>query len=197
MCAEPGRHRSKEDGLSAGTWLAVASGIALASACGLRAFLPLWILGLLGRAHVVPLAASMQWLSHDFALVALGVATVIEIAADKIPVVDHVLDVLGLAVRPAAAWLASYAVFRDWPTPWGQGASLALAVLALGIQVAKAKLRIGTTAVTLGHGNPLVSVVEDVASLVMALAALLAPVVALVVVIALFLAAARARRQTA
>jgi hypothetical protein len=124
-------------------WLAVASGIALASACGLRAFLPLWILGLLGRTHVVPLAASMEWLAHDCALVALGVATVVEIAADKIPVVAHVLDVLGLAVRPAAAWLASYAVFHDWPTPWGQGASLALAVLALGIQVAKAKLRIG------------------------------------------------------
>ena len=54
----------------------------------------------------------MEWLAHDFALVALGVATVVEIAADKIPVVDHVLDVLGLAVRPAAAWLASYAVFH-------------------------------------------------------------------------------------
>jgi hypothetical protein len=178
-------------------WLAVASGIALASACGLRAFLPLWILGLLGRTHVVPLAASMEWLAHDFALVALGVATVVEIAADKIPVVDHVLDVLGLAVRPAAAWLASYAVFHDWPTPWGQGASLALAAFALGIQVAKAKLRIGTTAVTLGHGNPVVSVLEDLASLIMALAALLAPVVALLVVIAVFLAAARGRRQAA
>jgi hypothetical protein len=183
--------------MSASTWLAIASGIALASACGLRAFLPLWILGLLGRAHVVHLAAKMEWLSHDFALVALGVATVVEIAADKIPVVDHVLDAIGLVARPAAAWLASYAVFRDWPTPWGQGASMALALLALGIQVAKAKLRIGTTAVTLGHGNPVVSVFEDLASLGLALAGLLAPVIALVVVVALFIAAARERRQAA
>ena len=79
----------------------------------------------------------------------------------------------------------------------GTGASLALAAFALGIQVAKAKLRIGTTAVTLGHGNPVVSVLEDLASLIMALAALLAPVVALLVVIAVFLAAARGRRQAA
>jgi len=183
--------------MSPSTWLAVASGIALASACGLRAFLPLWILGLLGRAHVVHLAAKMQWLSHDFALLALGVATVVEIAADKIPVVDHALDAIGLVARPAAAWLASYAVFLDWPTPWGQVASMALAVLALGIQVAKAKLRIGTTALTLGHGNPVVSVFEDLASLLMSLAGLLAPVIALVVVAAVFVAAARERRQAA
>ena len=181
--------------MGASTWLAVASGIALASACGLRAFLPLWLLGLLGRAHVVHLSAKMDWLTHDFALVALGVATVVEIAADKIPVIDHVLDAIGLLVRPAAAWLASYAVFRDWPAPWGQGASAALALLALGIQVTKAKLRIGTTALTLGHGNPVVSIFEDMASLVMALAGLLAPAAALVVVIALFIAAARERRR--
>ena len=85
----------------------------------------------------------------------------------------------------------------DWPTPWGQVASMALAVLALGIQVAKAKLRIGTTALTLGHGNPVVSVFEDLASLLMSLAGLLAPVIALVVVVAVFVAAARERRQAA
>ena len=183
--------------MSASLVLAVVSGIALASACGLRAFLPLWILGLLARAHVISLAANMQWLSHDFALVALGVATVVEITADKIPIVDHALDAFGLVARPAAAWLSSYAVFHGWPTPWGQGASLALALLALGIQVAKAKLRIGTTAVTLGHVNPLVSVLEDLTALVLALAALLAPVVALVVAVAILVAAARRRRRTA
>lgn len=184
--------------MSASLVLAVVSGIALASACGLRAFLPLWILGLLGRVHVISLGGNLEWLSHDFALVALGVATVVEIAADKIPIVDHALDVFGLVARPAAAWLSSYAVFHGWPTPWGQGAALALALLALGIQVAKAKLRIGTTALTLGHANPLVSVLEDLASLVMALAAVLAPFVALIVVLALFAAAvARRRRQPA
>ena len=74
---------------------------------------------------------------------------------------------------------------------------MALALLALGIQVAKAKLRIGTTALTLGHFNPVVSVLEDLASLVMALAALLAPAVALIVVIVIFSVAARRGRQLA
>jgi hypothetical protein len=160
-------------------WIAVVSGVALAAACGLRAFLPLWLLGLAGRAGWVEVVPSAAWISSDLALIALGVATVVELAADKIPVVDHALDAVGLVVRPAAAWFAAYALLVHWPAPWGQAAAFVLALIALAIQGVKAKVRLGSTAATFGAGNPLLSAIEDAMSFAISVAALLLPWVAL------------------
>jgi len=161
-------------------WLAVLAGVALSAACGLRAFLPLLVLGLAARSGLVHLSAGGAWLARDTSLIALGVATALELAADKVPVLDHALDAIGLVVRPTAAWLASYALLQNWPTPWAQMVSLALALTALGIQGLKAKFRLGSTALTLGSGNPVVSVLEDVVALALSLAAVLVPLAALV-----------------
>lgn len=168
-------------------WLAVVSGVAIAAACGLRAFLPLLALGIAGRVGVIRLVDSTAWLGQDLALIALGVATALELAGDKIPIVDHVLDMIGLAVRPAAAWFAAYALLGNWPAPWGQGAALALGLLALAIQGVKAKLRLGSSAVTLGAGNPVLSVAEDLAALALTLSALLVPLAALALLLLLAL----------
>jgi hypothetical protein len=65
----------------------------------------------------------------------------------------------------------------------------------LAIQGAKAKVRLGSTALTLGTANPLVSVVEDVLALGMAAAALVVPLLA--VGAAILLAVVLARRQAA
>ena len=165
--------------------LAVVAGVVIAAACGLRAFLPLLVLGLAARAGTVQLDPGAQWLAGNLALVALSVATVLEIAGDKIPIVDHALDVVGTFIRPAAAWLGASALFHDWPAPWGPVVSLSLAAVALGVHAAKAKLRLGTTAVTLGHGNPFVSALEDVVVLVMTLMAVVLPLLALLFLVVL------------
>src|SRR6185503_10084137 len=146
--------------------LAILSGVAIAAACGLRAFLPLFALGLAGRAHWITLQSGASWLSSDHALWALGVATVLELAGDKIPVVDHALDVVGTVLRPAAAWLGAYALLGSWPTPWPQIAALVLGTSALVVHGLKAKLRVASSVATLGHANPLVSFVEDLLALV-------------------------------
>ena len=177
-----------------GEWLAVGAGVALAAACGLRAFLPLLVLGLAARGGLVHLTPSAAWLAHDWPLMALAVATVLELAADKVPVLDHALDVIGLVVRPAAAWLAAYAVLIHWPAPWGQAVALLLALIALAFQGVKAKLRLGSTAVTLGTANPVVSVLEDIAALAMSLAAVLVPILGVVLLVLLALVLRRGRR---
>jgi hypothetical protein len=139
----------------------------------------------------------MRWLSSDPALIALGVATVVEIAGDKIPVVDHALDVIGLALRPAAAWLATYSLLVHWPAPWGQLVALLPALMALGIQGAKAKVRLGSTALTLGTGNPVVSLVEDLLSLAMSAVALIVPWLALALLLVVLAVLARRRPRAA
>jgi len=147
------------------SWLlALGAGVAIAAACGLRAFLPLLFIGLATRAGVIHLRPSAGWLATDLALLALGIAAVLEIAGDKIPVVDHALDAVATLLRPAAAALGAFALLGHWPSPWAQITALVLAGLSFGVHAAKAKLRLGSTVTTMGLGNPLLSAVEDVLS---------------------------------
>ncbi len=159
--------------------LALLSGIALAAACGLRAFLPLLALGLAARFGVIGLRPGVAWLGSAHALWALGLATAIEIAGDKIPIVDHALDVAGTVVRPAAAWLGAFALFAAWPAPWAQIAAVVVGSCALGVHALKAHARIGSSALTLGSANPLVSLVEDALAFAATAIALFAPFVVL------------------
>jgi uncharacterized membrane protein len=165
--------------------LALLSGIAIAAACGLRAFLPLFAVGLAARQGWIQLHHGSEWLAGAPALWAFGTAAVLEIAADKIPIVDHALDAIGTLLRPLAGALGAFAVLRGWGEPWAGLASVALASGALVVHGAKAKARFGSTVLTLGHANPLLSIVEDLTSLGLLVAAFLAPVVAVVLVIAL------------
>jgi hypothetical protein len=174
--------------------LALIAGAAIAVACGLRAFLPLLVLGLGARFFGLPLAHSVQWLASDPALIALGVATVIEVLADKIPAVDHVMDVAATFVRPAAAVVASLGLLSHWPAPWGQLAAIAFGGAALMVHAAKAKTRLGSSLLTLGLANPWISFVEDVVTTGLVVLAFLAPIVAGVLVILLAIAILRAGR---
>jgi hypothetical protein len=174
--------------------LALFTGVGIAAACGLRAFLPLFVVGILSRAHVLQLHPGAEWLAGNSALVALGVATLLEILADKIPVVDHALDLVATGLRPLAAVLGAYAVLVQWPTPWAQLLALALGGGALLLHAARAKLRLGSTLLTAGHANPLLSLADDAGALVMIALALFAPALVLLAILGLGFALFRARR---
>lgn len=182
--------------MDASLWLALLSGVAVAAACGLRAFLPLLLLGLAARAGLVELRGGAAWLAADHALAALTAATVLEVAADKVPFVDNVLDAAATVLRPAAAWLGTFALLSAWPTPWAQIAALVLGAGALAVHAAKAKLRLGSTAMTFGQANTLLSLVEDAFASALLLVAWVAPLLALLVP-ALLVLALRRRRAAA
>ena len=86
-------------------WIyAVLLGLGLAASCGLNTFLPLLMLAAGAHFHIfgIELNQNFAWLASDTALVALSLGTLIEVVADKIPAVDHALDVFGTVARPAA-----------------------------------------------------------------------------------------------
>jgi hypothetical protein len=166
--------------------LALAAGIALSAACGLRAFLPVFGVGLAARLGWIPLAPGAEWLADDRTLIALGVATLVEILADKIPIVDHGLDVVATVLRPAAAAVGTFALLTPLPEPWGKIAAILFAGGALAIHAAKAKTRVGSTALTFGLANPVLSFLEDGLSFAIAAAAILIPLLALFLVLVLF-----------
>ena len=163
--------------------LALVGGVVIAATTGLRAFLPLFALGVAGRLGWWPVDQHMTWLQSTPALFALGLATVLEIGGDKIPVVDHVLDVIGTVVRPVAGVVGSFVVLQAWPAPWGQIAALVLGGLTLGVHGIKAKTRLGASIATLGTANLALSFVEDVLALAGTVMALLLPFLGLFVVL--------------
>lgn len=172
-------------------FLALASGIAIAAACGLRAFLPLFAVGLAAHAGVLHLHHGSEWLASTGALWALGTAALLEIAADKVPMVDHALDAVGTVLRPLAAVAGAFAVLSGWGEPWAGLISLVLGAGALAVQGAKAKARLGSSAFTLGHANPLLSTAEDITSVGLLVTALLVPIVGLALVVLLLIWLAR------
>lgn len=159
--------------------LAAVAGTAIAAACGLRAFLPLLALAGGARLGLVRLDDSMSWMAGDPAILALTTATVLELLADKVPALDHVLDALATFLRPAAAALAAWAGFAGVHPALGALAALILGAGALGVHATKSKVRIGSSATTLGAANPVLSFIEDAVAVTISLLAVLAPLIAL------------------
>ena len=129
-----------------------------------------------------------------------GVATAIEVIGDKIPAVDHALDVIGTPLRPIAGAVLAASVLGTVADPL-LAAVLGIAVgapSALVPHVAKSALRAASSAATGGLANPALSFVEDAIAVVLLILAVLVPLVVVALVgLTLFLATRWLRRRRA
>jgi hypothetical protein len=142
-------------------------GLGLAVSAGLKTFVPLLVMGVAARLHLfgLELSGPFTWLQSTAALVALGIATLAELTADKIPFVDHVLSLAGTFVRPAAGALAAAAAFSHLDPAMAAVAGLIVgAPAALATHSVQATTRAASTATTAGLANPILSVIEDAAA---------------------------------
>lgn len=165
----------------------VLAGISLAACCGLRAFLPPFVLGLgvrLGLPELVlggpvVLSDEFSWLASTPALVVFGAAVVAELLADKIPVVDHMLDLVQTLIRPlAGALVVAASLTALEPLPATVVGLVVGGSLAGGVHAAKSNLRFLSTAGTAGVATPVVSFAEDVVATAGSLLAVKAAIVA-------------------
>lgn len=157
----------------------IALGIALAACAGLRAWLPLFAVGLSVRFGVLTLGDSFRFLGSNAALGVFLIATVIELVADKIPVVDHALDALSTILKPMAGMLLAASVLWTVDDP--------IVALALGVilgtpaslvpHAGKATLRGVLSPLTGGLAAPVLSVLEDIIAFGLVALAILAPFV--------------------
>jgi hypothetical protein len=177
---------------------ALALAIALAASAGLRAWLPLLLASVLARLGVLDLGPSFQFLASNKALFLFGVATAIELVGDKIPAVDHALDVIGTPLRPAAGALLAASVLGTVSDPLTSivlGTAVG-APSALVPHAAKSAIRAASTATTGGLANPLLSFVEDGLSIALFVLAVLVPVAVVVLLgLTLYLASRWLRRR--
>jgi hypothetical protein len=186
------------------TWILPALlGLGLAASTGLKTFVPLLVMAVAARFHLfgLELGGTFAWLGSTAAVAALAVATAVELAADKVPFVDHALSLFGTLARPAAGALVAAAAFSNLdPTAAAVAGLIVGAPAALAVHSAQATTRLASTAATGGLANPAVSVAEDVAAFGGAILALAAPLlVPLVLLVAGLIAwrvvaARRARR---
>ncbi|MGC4235177.1 MAG: DUF4126 domain-containing protein, partial [Niabella sp.] len=160
------------------TITATALGIALSACCGFRVFVPLLVAGLASRFHIFNFAESFQWLSSTPALIALGAATLFEIAAYYIPFIDNILDTIATPLAAVAGTLLATSVIpidNEW-MKWmigiiagGGGAGLVASGTGL--------LRLLSSKTTLGTGNAVVATGENTAAIGGSVLAFVIPVI--------------------
>jgi hypothetical protein len=187
-----------------------ATAYALSTSVGLRPFLTLALAALAIHFGYLHPAMRFNFLGTDGAAIVLVVLAVIEFAADKIPVVDHAVQVLHFATKPIAAAVLVGSMIPDGSTPDVTTTGLmALGALnALGVHGGVTALRGASTVTTAGIGNPVLSFIEDAIAAVGVVIAFVAPflgaalavvltIVALVCIRGILLALRRSNASTA
>lgn len=186
--------------------LEVITGFSLASAAGLNAYIPLLVLGLLSKfTDIVALPSGWVWLENWWSLGIIAVLLVVELFVDKVPALDTVNDVLQSVVRPASGGLVFAAGATSdtvavadpeafvhssafWPFVIG-------VVVALVPHLLKLVARPILNTATGGAAAPVMSTIEDIFSVVIAVLAIVLPVLALALIVGgIFFLVRRVRR---
>jgi hypothetical protein len=181
--------------------LGIFTAFGLSASAGLNAYIPLLIVGVLAHyTDLIHLNAPWDLLANPWILLLLGVLLIIEMLADKVPVVNHLNDLIQSFVRPAAGAI-TFAASTDVIHGINPVLAMACGLLVAGtVHVAKsAVVRPVVTATTGGVGNIPVSFAEDVTSTVVSFVSILLPILIAIMmaVLAILLLWWWARRRSA
>ena len=161
--------------------LGVVTGVALSAVAGVRIFLPFLVAGVASKLGILSVAQDFAWIGSWPALAVFATASLTELLAYYIPVIDHALDVIGspAAIVAGSLLTASMVVGMDEWLRWS------LAIIAGGgiagtLHIGKTLVRGASTATTGGLANPILATGESLASLAAAIVALWLPVLVVV-----------------
>jgi hypothetical protein len=154
------------------------TGLGLALPAGLNAYIPLLAVALADRyTGLIQLEHPYDTLSKPVVMLVIAILLAIEVVADKIPIVDHVNDLIQSAIRPASGAVLLMAATDATKSINPIVAMLAGLIVAGSVHTAKTSFRPLVTATTGGLGNPVVSAVEDGTAIGLTVIALVAPIV--------------------
>lgn len=155
-------------------------------AAGLNLYLVTLLLGIAGRLDWADIPSALQ---RTDVMITAGVLYGIEFVADKVPYLDNLWDALHTVIRPVGAAALGYVLAGD-VSSIGQGVSAALmGALALSAHSAKATTRAAVNTSPEPFSNIVLSLFEDGLVAVLVALAVQYPVVAIVVVLLLVIAA--------
>jgi hypothetical protein len=158
--------------------ISICLGLGLAASCGFRVFVPLLISNIASMAGIVHIGGGFEWMGSWPAFAIFLTATLAEIGAYYIPVLDNALDTISIPLAAIAGTLLSVTFITDVPpmVQWTLGIIVgggSAAVIKTGASMARLK----STAFTAGWGNWLVATIEHIASIVMSVLTILIPIV--------------------
>jgi len=174
--------------------IAALTGMGLSAAAGLNAYIPFMIVALLARfTDIISLPASFAWIESTWAIAIGAVLLVSEVVLDKIPAIDTINDTVQTFIRPSMGGLifaATTAASDLDNSAWMQshqwiGVVLGIVVSGL-VHSGKMAARPAINAGTLGAGAPVVSTMEDGASIGLSLIAIFIPILVIVALAILF-----------
>src|SRR3972149_3689377 len=109
----------------------IFSAFGLSASAGLNAYIPLLVVALLARfTDLIKLSSPWDALTNEWIIILLVVLSAIEFFADKVPLVNHLNDLVQSFVRPAAGailFAASAQVITDIHPALAAGAGLLIA----------------------------------------------------------------------
>lgn len=167
--------------------LSLSLGLGLAAACGFRVFIPPLMMGVGSRLDLYKLEGSFVWVDDTWAIAIFAVATLLEIGGYFIPWIDNLLDAVA---TPAAIIGGIFVTSASLEGELDPSAQWTLSVIAGGsvsgvIQLGTVATRAISTGTTGGLANPIISLLEAVASILCILISLF--LVAIIPIIIIFL----------
>ncbi len=176
--------------------LSILLGVSLSAAAGFRIFVPFLVMSMAGRAGFLTLSPEFAWLTSTPALIILIVATILEILAFYIPVVDNFLDLIAVPAAAIAGTVLTASVITDispmfkWTLAIIAGGGVATAIH--GVTTA---LRGASTVMTAGLGNNVVSSAENVSSTSISILALFSPILAIILLLVIIYSILKLRKR--
>ncbi|WP_245863530.1 DUF4126 domain-containing protein [Candidatus Viridilinea mediisalina] len=159
--------------------IALATGLSLAAASGLNAYIPLLGIGLFARFGLIDLVAPFDLLSHGLVLTILAILAIVDFVGDKLPAIDSGFHAVGLIISPIAGAIVTLSSQGELATIHPALITIAGLIVALSTHSARSTMRPVITAATAGSANPIVSIIEDIVALTLTILAMLMPLLAL------------------
>lgn len=157
----------------------IFSAFGLSASAGLNAYIPLLAVALLGRfTTLLHLREPYNVLTSGWIIGLLVVLSIIEFFEDKVPVVNHLNDIVQTFVRPTAGaivFAASARVITDIHPVFAMALGLLVAGSVHGIKTLV--VRPAVSATTAGAGNVPVSMLEDGVATVVSVVSIVVPVI--------------------
>lgn len=170
--------------------LGLCLGITLSAACGFRVFVPPLAMSLAAIYAHFPLSSGFEWLGTPEAAIALAVATLFEILAYYLPLLDNLLDTISipLAISIGTVLTAANLTDADPVLQW------TLAAIAGGgsagiIQSLFGVSRLASTGMTGGLSNFIIATVEALGAATLSVLGFTVPWLAAAIVIGILMLA--------
>lgn len=170
--------------------IALCLGVTLSAACGFRVFLPPLVVSLGAMYGHILLSSGFEWLGTTEAAIAFAIATVLEILAYYIPIVDNLLDTVQIPIAVAIGTVLTAATLghTDPLVQWTLAAIAGGGTAGLTGTLASLT-RLASTGLTGGFGNFIVATVELVGSIFLSILGITFPLWTAAIVLSLIIIA--------